>query len=269
MTPLSDLRREELCMALLQTARRAGAIVMRHFAAGVEVEIKPDQSPVTIADREAETMILDELAQIAPDIPVISEEAAADGKLPPLSDQFFLVDALDGTKEFIRGGNDFTVNIALIENNLPVMGVIFAPVPDRMFYSWGNGKAFESLESGAPSPLLVRSFTTPTVVIASRSHRDPATQSYIENFGSPQLISAGSSLKFCLVAAGEADIYPRFAPTSEWDTGAGHAILIHAGGQMKRLDGEDFLYGKEHKAYLNPGFLAWADGPLHRFPETT
>ena len=267
MTPLSSQHRKELCSALQQTARRAGAIVMRHYREGVKVEIKDDASPVTAADKEAEALILEELASIAPDIPIISEEAAADGKVPPPSDQFFLVDALDGTKEFIRGGSDFTVNIALIENKAPVLGVIFAPVPDRLFYSWGPGNAFEIHNSNSPSPLQVRERPDQPVIVASRSHRDPSTQAFIDSLGSPELISAGSSLKFCLVAAGEADIYPRFAPTSEWDTGAGHAILLHAGGCMKKLDGAEFLYGKADRSYLNPGFLAWAEGTFPPFPE--
>lgn len=267
MTPLSQSRRKQLCDDLIPVARRAGAIVMHHYHKGVTVEVKSDSSPVTAADREAEAMILVELAQLAPDIPVISEEAAAEGKLPEAGEQFFLVDALDGTKEFIRGGRDFTVNIALIENQVPVLGVIFTPIPDRMFYSWAPGMAFQSTKSAAALPLQVRPRPQSPVIIASRSHRDAATQDYIEGFGSPELISAGSSLKFCLVAAGEADIYPRFAPTCEWDTGAGHAILLHAGGQMRRLDGDDFLYGKQQRAFLNPGFLAWGGGAPPRFPQ--
>lgn len=267
MPPLSQAALKDICHKLHGTARRAGAIVMRHYNEGVAVEHKADASPVTAADREAESLILDELASIAPDIPVISEEAAADGKLPPPSTRFFLVDALDGTKEFIRRGSDFTVNIALIDDTVPLMGVIYAPVPDRLFYSWGPGEAHEVRKSGAPRPLIARERPQNPIIVASRSHRDPKTQTYIESYDAPELISAGSSLKFCLVAAGEADIYPRFAPTMEWDTGAGHAILLHAGGQMKRLDGSDFLYGKSEADYLNPGFLAWALGPAPRFPE--
>lgn len=268
MTALSHNRRQQLCTALTHTARRAGAIVMAHYSAGVTVELKSDDSPVTAADREAEAMILDELAGLAPDIPVISEEAAAEGRLPDPGERFFLVDALDGTREFIRGASDFTVNIALIEDRVPVMGVIFAPVPDRMFYSWALGEAHESFEGADPRPLTVRPRPERPLIVASRSHRDPATQDYIDSFGEAELVSAGSSLKFCLIAAGEADVYPRFAPTCEWDTGAGHAIMLHAGGHMKRLDGTDFLYRKQDSNYLNPGFIAWGGGAAPSFPQS-
>jgi 3'(2'), 5'-bisphosphate nucleotidase len=261
--------RHDLARRLTATAIAAGQLIMEVYASDFEIEYKSDASPVTAADTAAEKLILTDLATCASSIPVIAEEAAAASTLPDIGETFFLVDPLDGTKEFVRKSGEFTVNIALVENRIPTMGVIFAPVLNRLFVAWGPGQAFEC-PGDAPGNLTALSVRarpeTPTIV-ASRSHRNPSTEDYLQRFDHPEIVCAGSSLKFCLVACGEADIYPRLAPTCEWDTGAGHAILASAGGQMKKLDGSDFLYGKTASNYLNPGFIAWGSGEAPPFPE--
>ncbi len=254
--------RKDATLALTGAARRAGRLIMDYFENGFVVEKKADASPVTRADQDAEQLIIEALAKLAPDIPVIAEEEAAAGRLPAIGDVFFLVDALDGTREFISKRTEFTVNIGLIEKHEPVLGVVYAPALDRLFYAFETGKAFQQSGTGKALPIHVRPAPDAPVIIASRSHRDAQTQEFIDSFARAETLSAGSSLKFCLLASGEADIYPRFAPTSEWDTAAGHAVLRHAGGHMRRLDGGPFLYGKTGARYLNPGFMAWGRGKM-------
>ncbi len=259
---LSASFREDAALALNETARRAGRTIMDYFENGFVVEKKADASPVTRADQDAEQLILKALAKLAPDIPVIAEEEAAAGRLPAIGDVFFLVDALDGTREFINKRTEFTVNIGLIENNEPVLGVVYAPALDRLFYAFEAGRAYQQGGAGEAEAIHARPAPDAPVIIASRSHRDAQTQEFIDSFARAETLNAGSSLKFCLLACGEADIYPRFAPTSEWDTAAGHAVLRHAGGHMRRLDGAPFLYGKTGASYLNPGFMAWGRGEM-------
>ncbi len=261
--------RRDLARHLVTTAIAAGQRIMEVYDSDFEVEYKSDASPVTAADTTAEKLILADLARYAPEIPVIAEEAAAASALPEIDKRFFLVDPLDGTREFVRKSGEFTVNIALVENRNPTMGVIFAPVLNRLFVAWAPGYAFEST-GDAPdnlTPLSVRARPDTPTIVASRSHRNRQTDEYLLRFDHPEIVCAGSSLKFCLVACGEADIYPRLAPTCEWDTAAGHAILASAGGQMKKLDGSAFLYGKTAGNYLNPGFIAWGSGQAPPFPE--
>lgn len=254
--------------ALLAAVFQAGKIIMEIRERGATQLIKGDGSPVTEADQQAEVILLAALAKHCPEIPVIAEEAAAAGKLPKIGNQFFLVDPLDGTKEFIRGGSDFTVNIGLIHNQIPVFGIVYAPVGGRLFVSQINGLAWQAIVNCQESnptisnqqPLQVRTvYPQGPIAVASRSHRDQATNDWLKSHRIQHVIAAGSSLKFCLLAAGEADLYPRFGPTMEWDTAAAHAILNAAGGAVTGLSGEPFIYGKskQEQPYLNPGFIAW------------
>ncbi len=250
--------------ALAEIAYDAGAIILRHYADEIVARRKDDQSPVTAADEEAERFILKRLAHLAPDVPVIAEESVASGKIPKVGHRFFLVDPLDGTKEFISRNGEFTVNIAEIVEGKPVRGVVHAPAIERLFFGEMLSGAYEAKAppGGAPDfgeAKRIQARAVPRdgmVAVASRSHRDAATDAYLAQFKVKEFVSAGSSLKLCLVAAGEADIYPRTGRTMEWDIGAGHAVLAAAGGSVKQLDGQPFLYGKAARGYDNPFFVA-------------
>lgn len=246
-------------------ALAAGREVMRVFHAGCAVDQKSDSSPVTEADRESEKIILAGLRAAFPDIPCVAEEEASAGIVPPdLDGAFFLIDPLDGTKEFVNRRTDFTVNIALVRHGVPEVGVVFAPCTGR-FFSGLPGKA-EFLEIDGDfrivsrRPISVRAAATPLAVVASRSHNTPETEAYIRDLGIAEIVSVGSSLKFCLVANGEADIYPRFGRTMEWDTAAGDAVLRAAGGITRTLDGQPLMYGKRDQGgdadFANPHFIA-------------
>lgn len=250
-------------MALARIAQAAGALVMRHYAAGVEVREKSDHSPVTAADEEAEALILSRLAEVAPRVPVIAEEEAAAGRMAEIGARFFLVDPLDGTREFLNRNGEFTVNIAEIAHGVPLRGVVYAPALGRLFVGETPGGAFEvpvrdePLDFNAARVIRVRKPPkSGMVAVASRSHRDAKTEEYLAAQGVTDFVSAGSSLKFCLVAAGEADIYPRLGRTMEWDIAAGHAVLRAAGGSVTGLDGAPFLYGKAEVGFENPFFVA-------------
>jgi 3'(2'), 5'-bisphosphate nucleotidase len=251
--------------ALADIAARAGAIVMDHYASGnVSNWTKDDRSPCTAADRDAERFILAELAKLAPGVPVVAEEEVAAGNTPAIGSHFFLVDPLDGTKEFLNRNGEFTVNIAEIKNGVPLRGVVYAPAKQRLFWGEANGGAFElELKAGTtPDWSSARSIhvrqpaASGMVAVASRSHRDTKTDEYLAHYNVKDFVTAGSSLKFCLVAAGEADIYPRHGRTMEWDTAAGHAVLSAAGGSVTKLDGMAFLYGKAAEGFANPFFVA-------------
>jgi 3'(2'), 5'-bisphosphate nucleotidase len=251
--------------ALAEITARAGDIIMRHYDSGeVANWKKDDKSPCTAADQDAETFILAELAKTVPGVPVVAEEQAADGSTPSIGSHFFLVDPLDGTKEFLNRNGEFTVNIAEIENGVPVRGVVYAPAKHRLFVGEIADGAFEvELRSGAQldwskaRPIHVRKADAGGMIaVASRSHRDSKTDEYLAHYNVKDFVTAGSSLKFCLVAAGEADIYPRHGRTMEWDTAAGHAVLAAAGGSVTRLDGSPFLYGKAAEEFANPFFVA-------------
>jgi len=252
-------RRKYMIEGICAAALEAGAEIMKIYQSDFEVQTKADESPVTAADEAAEKIILEHLAALTPDIPVVAEESVAAGVVPDISGgTFWLVDPLDGTKEFVSRNGEFTVNIALIENSRPTMGVVFAPARERLFYASGPGEAFSAEGSGSANPICVR---TPDedglIVVASRSHRDAKTDEYLEQFKVKEIRSAGSSLKLCLVAAGEADLYPRLGRTMEWDIAAGHAVLSGAGGNVKTLEGADFLYSKpefENGFFVARGF---------------
>jgi 3'(2'), 5'-bisphosphate nucleotidase len=252
-------------IALAGIAWDAGQIVLRHYAnIDIEHNRKEDRSPVTAADIEAEAFILSRLRAVALGVPVVAEEEAAAGRTQPPGNRFFLVDPLDGTKEFLNRNGEFTVNIGEIVNGRPVRGVVFAPAMKRLFFGELANGAFEiaTSETGAPdysgaSPIKARKAAQDGLVaVASRSHRDSKTDEYLAHFPVKAFVSAGSSLKFCLVAAGEADIYPRLGRTMEWDTAAGHAVLSAAGGSVTTIEGGPFLYGKAGENFANPHFVA-------------
>ena len=246
------MNQEDLVAALEPIARQAGQAIMDIYAQGVHASFKNDGSPVTEADQAAEKIILSGLLKVAPEVQVISEENAESHTLSAL-DEFFLVDPLDGTKEFLKadGKGAFTVNIALVKKGIPVFGIVYAPALDRMF---SGGTDIGATENGAPISARAPSENGP-VAVASASHRDSQTDEWLSSRGIENTVSIGSSLKFCLVAAGEADVYPRFGPTMEWDTAAGDAILRAAGGRVCNPDDTVFAYGKAN--YRNGAFVAY------------
>ncbi|MGL4236148.1 3'(2'),5'-bisphosphate nucleotidase CysQ [Tabrizicola sp.] len=229
-----------------------------------EVRAKGDASPVTEADEAADAVISAGLRAAFPDVPLITEEQAASHALSART--FFIVDPLDGTKEFVQRRGDFTVNIAYVQDGTPTHGVVYAPAKDRLFYTLPDGTAVEEtgpFDKDAPGPVtpirVSRPDNTALMVVASKSHRDQATDDYISHYSVRDMTSAGSSLKFCLVATGEADLYPRLGRTMEWDTAAGDAVLRGAGGQVVRFDDHQPLaYGKQ--GWDNPFFIAFAPG---------
>jgi 3'(2'), 5'-bisphosphate nucleotidase len=247
-----------MILAALEAGRAAHDIYHRGF----EVHAKADDSPVTAADHLAEEIILRHLARHAPTIPVVAEEQVAGGNVPQVAAEFFLVDPLDGTKEFIHRRGDFTVNIALIRAGLPALGVVYAPATGQLFAAdVGAARAVRAgVDPADPvaaelRPIHVRAIPAAGLTaVASRSHRTPETDAYLARYPIADLVAVGSSLKFCLVAAGEADLYPRLGPTMEWDTAAGHAVLSAAGGQVAAPDGRPLRYGKPQ--FRNPWFVA-------------
>ncbi|MEC9346783.1 MAG: 3'(2'),5'-bisphosphate nucleotidase CysQ [Pseudomonadota bacterium] len=256
--------REALALALVEVAEEAGRAILEIYATDFAARAKDDRSPVTDADEKAEAIILRRLAEVAGDIPVVAEESVAAGKVPDISGgRFFLVDPLDGTKEFINRNGEFTVNIALVENGTPTLGVVHLPALDETYWSAGPGRAMCRRGKTAPVAIGVRAVPADgMVVVASRSHRDAATDEYLKAFTVKDLVSAGSSLKLCRVAEGAADMYPRTGRTMEWDIAAGHAVLAGAGGSVMVIAGGDvagdvgkpLAYGKP--GFENPHFVA-------------
>jgi len=254
---------------IAEAAREAGEAILTIVRSGFEIEAKQDSSPVTEADRVAELIILAALARAAPGVPVIAEEQVAAGHIPAHEDTYFLVDPLDGTKEFVRGGDDYTVNIGLIQDGAPRLGVVFAPATGRLHAgSVGSGAWVEG--SNGREEIRTRTKCGRLTAVASKSHLNQATVDYLQQaVGECDYVAIGSSLKFCLVAEGQADIYPRASPTSEWDTAAGHAILLAAGGLVDGPDGGTLRYGK--RAFLNRAFVAtsgWKPPSLAPFLES-
>lgn len=248
---------------LEQAAIEAGLQILAIAAAGAGMRVKADQTPVTDADEAAEALILKALARDFPDIPVVAEEEAAAGRLPsPLGERFFLVDALDGTKEFIAGRPDYTVNIACVENGMPIAGVVFSPARLTL-YSGAKGRAEKITvddkgRERSRAVICTRPPEDQPVALASRSHDSAETQACLARLRSARCVSIGSSLKFCLLAEGEADVYPRYSPTMQWDTAAGDAVLRAAGGVVEKLDCTPLTYGlREDGSFANPFFIAW------------
>lgn len=255
--PSSDFATLRPAIAL--AARKAGAAIMAIYAQGFDAREKADASPVTDADEAAEAVILDALRALAPDIPVVAEEAVAQGGAPTVADRFWLVDPLDGTREFISRNGEFTVNIALVEDARPVLGVVYLPAQDLLYEGAAGQGALRTGPDGRPEPIAVRQADPRALdVLASRSHRDAQTDAFLAGLQVRQLVAAGSSLKFCRVAEGAADLYPRFGPTMEWDTAAGHAVLLAAGGTVTLPDDSPFRYGKP--GFRNGPFIARGAG---------
>ena len=251
----------EIACACCTIARRAGEAIMAVYAGEFAVERKDDNSPLTAADLAAHRTIVAGLLELAPNIPVLSEEAA--DEIPWAQRQtwsrYFLVDPLDGTREFVKRNGEFTVNIALIENGEPVLGVVYAPVLDEMFSAWRGGNAWlHESRDGEKIALRTRARGATVVVAGSRSHADPRLLGALERLGAHELITLGSSLKFCRAAQGLADLYIRYGLTSEWDTAAGQCVLEQAGGKVTLLDGTPLRYNSK-ESLLNPDFVAYGD----------
>ena len=273
MRAIDITNHDALIAALLPAVRDAARVEMRHFRKGVAIEQKADRSPVTVADREAEVLLLAALSEIAPDVPVVAEEEIAAGVVPRYARKFFLVDALDGTRLFIRGKPEFSINIALVEDGRASFGLIFLPPSERLFVTRSDGAAYE-----AQLP-LTGDDALPEVNFKRIATRAPdhnalvAFNSRGAGSASAHLLAAlkvadarplGSSMKFCLIAAGEGDLYARFGETYEWDTAAGQAILEAAGGSVTMPTGEPLTYGHYSRGFRNPYFVAWGRQPLWR-----
>ena len=242
---------------ILFIAKKAAELIMGYYSREIEVSHKDDKSPVTEADFAANEFIKQHLIALAPDIPVVSEEnSKEENERAAAGEIFWMVDPLDGTKSYIKRTGEFTVNIALINNNIPVGGVVYIPAKGVGYFTAEDGKAYKQTGNNLPIDIKVRAKPADKiVVVASKSHMNEQTEKYIAALGENiTLISAASSLKFCMIAEGKADLYPRFGNTMEWDTAAGHAILLAAGGHMERADGSPFLYRKAD--FLNPFFIA-------------
>lgn len=272
MSVRDALDSDALVASLLPAVRAAALLEMVYFASGVASEKKADKTPVTVADREAEAVLVAALNLIAPDIPVIAEEAASAGATWARSDRFFLVDALDGTRQFIKGEPEFSINVALVVDGLPRFGLILSPPSGRLFVTRSDGHAYE-----AQLPLSEAGVTAESLKFQRCASRRPdraglvAFNSQSAGGETARLLRTldvktarpfGSSMKFCMIAAGEGDLYARLGATCEWDTAAGQAILEAAGGTVTTLEGVRLTYGHPERNYLNPHFIAWAREPL-------
>jgi 3'(2'), 5'-bisphosphate nucleotidase len=247
-----------------EIARQAGREILAVYAAGgTRAREKADQSPLTVADLRAHRLIVRRLAELGAEVPVLSEEAAA----TPFVERsqwrrYWLVDPLDGTREFLSRNGEFTVNIALIEGHVPVLGVVHVPVSGTTYRGLPGEGAWRESAGAAAQPIRVAPRSgAPLRVVGSRSHRGDSLDAFLARIGPHELLSIGSSLKFCLVAEGAADVYPRLGPTSEWDTAAAHAVLVAAGGTVSALDGRPLEYNTCEEL-LNPFFVAF--GPRDR-----
>ncbi|HKT19494.1 MAG TPA: 3'(2'),5'-bisphosphate nucleotidase CysQ [Stellaceae bacterium] len=246
----------ELVEAARRAARAASAAILEIYATPFDVRRKEDLSPVTEADERAERIIIEALRDAAPGIPAIAEELAAAQNLPALGPRFWLIDPLDGTKEFIAKNDEFSVNIGLIEGDRPVLGVIHAPVANVTYAAAGLGSATRQEGDNAPVPITARKPPARGLVVAhSRSHAaSQKLAAFLADYPNAKRRISGSAIKFCFLAEGSADLYPRFGTTMEWDTAAGQAILEAAGGSVTTLDGAPLRYGKP--LFRNPGFIA-------------
>ncbi|MFC4260109.1 3'(2'),5'-bisphosphate nucleotidase CysQ [Marinobacter lacisalsi] len=252
------MNHESLLDKILEIADIAGEKVMAIYQTDFEVETKEDNSPITEADIASHHVIVDGLKALTPDIPILSEESAnAPWEERKNWDRFWLVDPIDGTKDFTNRTGEFTVNIALIENGEPVMGVVTAPALNEAYWGIKGQGAWKREADGSTRKLQVVNPPEAIRTVASKNHLNQETRDFIDQLGNHELVQAGSSLKFCRIAEGKADIYPRLGPTCEWDTGAAHAVLVAAGGKVNQLDGTPLAYGKEH--VLNPYFVASGD----------
>ena len=247
---------DSLLAALTPLIHEAGHVVMRIYATDFAVEVKDDDSPVTLADQCAEKVIFEGLRRITPEIPVVGEEAASAGNIPDVSNRFWLVDPIDGTKEFVGRNGEFTVNIALVDHGVPVLGLVLAPALDTLYAGAAGLGAWVEIK-GQRRAIGVRSVPADGLtVVGSRHHgNDAAVDAFLAGRRVAAQRAVGSSLKLCLLAEGLADVYPRFGRTMEWDTAAGDAVLRAAGGSVRTLDGAALAYGKPD--FENPDFAAW------------
>jgi 3'(2'), 5'-bisphosphate nucleotidase len=247
---------------MIDAALAAGAEIERLYVEGCAAEAKLDGSPVTIADRHAELIILERLTAAFPDIPILAEEEACAGRIPELGTRFFCVDPLDGTRGFVARTGEFTVNIALIEDQVAVAGVIHAPDPKLLYFGARGEGAFRAAGGGEPEAIRARPRPASGLTgVGSLNHGAPGTEARNARLGIADYLPSGSSLKFCRLAEGRADVYPRYGRTMEWDTAAGQAILEAAGGRVMALDGDreagSLAYGKADAGFENPDFIAW------------
>jgi 3'(2'), 5'-bisphosphate nucleotidase len=246
----------------IDIAQRAGVAIMAVYARDFDVSAKDDASPLTEADMAAHRLIVAGLQQLTPDIPVLSEESAQiDWAVRRQWSRYWLVDPLDGTREFIKRNGEFTVNIALIDGDAPVLGVVYAPALDELAFALRGRGAFVRMGEDDVALTTRRPALAPLRVAASRSHRDARTQAALERMGEIECLGLGSSLKFLRIAEGRADVYPRFGPTSEWDTAAAQCVLEAAGGAVLGMDGAPLRYNRK-ESLLNPDFIALGDADL-------
>ncbi len=257
---------KENLLEILNISVDAGEVILNYYNENVDVIYKDDESPLTKADLASHKIISDSIKKITPDIPILSEEEFIDWKIRKKWKKYWLIDPLDGTKEFIKKNDEFTVNIALIENNRPILGVIYTPALNELFYSIKNFGSYKILTKKKLNTLkeakrisINKKKSNKIKIVGSRSHSNPILDKWVnKNFNEFDILQKGSSLKFCLIAEGSADIYPRFGPTSEWDIAAGHIILEEAGGKLKSIDNKEILYN-EKENILNPDFFAYSN----------
>jgi 3'(2'), 5'-bisphosphate nucleotidase len=264
---ISDSERDRLARLFADISSEAGVAVMEVYQSDFTARTKADHSPVSDADERAEAIILGRLEKELPGVPVLAEETASrDGVGAARGHMFILVDPVDGTKEFINRRGDFTVNIALVEAGVPIAGCVFAPARAEMFFGGAHAFGIGPFAAGTAikgeTPLRTRAYPKEGLTaVTSSSHLDPMTENFLKKRTIVKSMGIGSSLKFCLLAKGEADVYPRWAPTMEWDTAAGEAVLRAAGGTVARPDGTPFVYGKADEGFLNGPFVAWGREP--------
>ena len=257
---------KENLLEIVNISVDAGEVILNYYNKNVDVIYKDDESPLTKADLASHKIITDSIKKITPDIPILSEEEFIDWKIRKKWKKYWLIDPLDGTKEFIKKNDEFTVNIALIENNRPTLGVIYTPALNELFYSIKNFGSYKILTKKKLNTLkeakrisINKKKSNKIKIVGSRSHSNPILEKWVnKNFNEFDILQKGSSLKFCLIAEGSADIYPRFGPTSEWDIAAGHIILEEAGGKLKSIDNKEILYN-EKENILNPEFFAYSN----------
>ena len=253
---MKDLR--SLADALRPIAARAGAAIMEVYNGAFTVERKDDESPLTLADLESQRIIVEGLQRLTPGVPVLSEEAAqAPWSVRQSWRELWVVDPLDGTREFVKRNGEFTVNIALVTEHEPVLGIVAAPAQGISYWGAQGVGAFRQDHNGAVQQIRVSAPVSPLRVVGSRSHMSPETADYLAGFPAHEMTGVGSSLKFCLLAEGKAELYPRFGPTSEWDTAAGQALLEAAGGHVTRMDGHRLRYNCR-ESLVNGDFVAFS-----------
>ncbi len=260
------LELDSIIQNLIEISKLAGAEILDVYEGSFDVTIKDDLSPLTDADRRSNQIITDRLESLYPEIPILSEEGKQiDYSIREKWDLFWLIDPLDGTKEFVKRNGEFTVNIALINHGKPIAGVVYAPVNSTCWYGSGKNGSYKLEGNSRPTKINVKSDAeNPIKIVSSRSHPSPKLQSYLDRFTNHEIVGMGSSLKICLVADGSAHIYPRLGPTMEWDSGAGHAVLKFAGGYLTDVStGNELVYNKE--ILRNPDFICYGPKIKERY----